>query len=40
MSRLLVVEDDMEISNMINEFLTSEGFEIHQAYDGAEAIER
>ena len=40
MSRLLVVEDDMEISNMINEFLTSEGFEIHLAFDGAEAIER
>ncbi len=35
--RLLLVEDDAEISEMVRRYLTNEGFHITQALDGAEA---
>ena len=40
MSRLLMIEDNIEISAMVEEFLISEGFEIDLAYDGMEAMDK
>lgn len=37
--RLLLVEDDKEISTMLEGYLTAENFEIVPAYDGVEALE-
>lgn len=37
---LLIVDDDHELSQMLNEYLSSEGFRIVIVGDGAEAIER
>jgi DNA-binding response OmpR family regulator len=34
MTRLLVVDDDKELSAMLMEYLSSEGFEVDAAYDG------
>lgn len=39
MKKILIVEDEIPISEMIEHFLTNEGFEIIQAYDGLEAKE-
>ena len=38
MKRLLVVEDEPEIRELLNNFLTHEGFEVSFALDGVEAI--
>lgn len=38
MKRLLVVEDEPEIRELLNNFLTHEGFEVSFAQDGVEAI--
>ncbi len=32
--KILLIEDDTEISDMLNSFLTAEGFEVVTAYDG------
>ena len=40
MRRLLIIEDDIGISAMVEEFLISEGFEIELAYDGMEAMDK
>jgi len=40
MSRLLIVDDDKELSSMLVEYLSSEGFETVVAYDGLSAIEK
>ncbi|MFP7176739.1 winged helix-turn-helix domain-containing protein [Priestia filamentosa] len=37
--RILIVEDDQFISDMVNENLTKEGFEVTAAFDGEEALE-
>jgi len=37
---LLIVDDDRELSQMLNEYLAGEGFRIAVVGDGAEAIER
>lgn len=37
MSRLLVVEDDIEINNLLRDILLSEGFTVEQAFSGSEA---
>lgn len=37
---LLIVDDDRELGQMLNEYLTGEGFGIEIVADGAEAIER
>ena len=37
--KLLLVEDDKEISAMLAEFLQMEGFEVQSSYDGEQAIE-
>lgn len=38
--KVLVVEDDIFISNMIDEALTKEGFAVTAAFDGEEALEK
>lgn len=38
--KILLVEDDLEISDMLNTFLTTEGFEVVTAYDGESACEK
>lgn len=40
MTRLLIVDDDKELSDMLSEYLGSEGFEIDAVYNGLAAIER
>lgn len=35
--KVLLVEDDVEISDMLKSFLTAEGFEVVAAYDGESA---
>lgn len=40
MSKILLVEDDMEISTMLKNFLTTEKFEVITAYDGKSALDR
>lgn len=40
MSKILLVEDDMEISSMLKNFLTTEKFEVITAYDGKTALDR
>ncbi len=39
-SRLLLVEDDVELSSMVAEFLSQNGFEVKTESDGAKAAER
>lgn len=38
--KILLVEDDVEISNMLKKFLGTEGFEVVTAYDGESACEK
>lgn len=38
--KILLVEDDMEISDMLKNFLETEGFEVVTAYDGVSACEK
>ena len=38
MTQLLIVDDDKELSAMLVEYLSSEGFEVEAAYDGLSAI--
>lgn len=38
--KILVVDDDVEICNMVEMFLKKEKFEVIQAHDGEEAIEK
>lgn len=40
MQRILLVEDDHSISEMVDHYLTKEGFEIVHAFDGEEGIRR
>ncbi len=37
MKKILLVEDDVEISDMLKKFLGTEGFEVVAAYDGESA---
>jgi len=39
MQKILVCDDDREIVSAINIYLTSEGYEVLNAYDGREAVE-
>ncbi|WP_394525263.1 response regulator transcription factor [Lacrimispora sp. JR3] len=36
--KILLVEDDKEISEMLIDFLQMEGFEVHGTFDGAQAV--
>lgn len=38
--KILLIEDDTEISDMLKNFLTSEGYEIVTAYDGESALKK
>ena len=38
--KILFVEDDLEISEMLKNYLTSENYEITHAADGQEACDR
>ncbi|WP_028612354.1 response regulator transcription factor [Paenibacillus harenae] len=38
MKKILVVEDDIEINQLVTKYLEKEGFAIHSAYDGKEAL--
>lgn len=40
MTRLLIIDDDKELSAMLVEYLSSEGFDIEVTYDGLSAIEK
>lgn len=38
MAELLVVDDDLELCDLVSEYLTGEGFEVACAHDGAEGL--
>lgn len=38
--RILAVEDDVNINNMIKEALVREGYEVEQAFNGAEGVDK
>ena len=38
MSNILIVDDDASIRELVRLFLRDEGFEIHEASDGVEAL--
>ena len=38
--RILIVDDDRDIRELLGELLTDEGFEIEAAWNGAEALKR
>lgn len=39
MEKILIVEDDINISEMVRDYLTNEGFEVKTAFDGVEALQ-
>lgn len=39
MHKILVVDDDIRINEMLEDIFTMEGFEVYKAFDGEEAIE-
>lgn len=38
MEKILLVEDDLNISEMVSDYLSNEGFEVRTAFDGIEAL--
>ncbi|MFC1747964.1 response regulator [Pseudomonadota bacterium] len=40
MSRVLLVDDDIELCEMLNEYLCGEGFEVTVTYDGESGVEQ
>jgi DNA-binding response OmpR family regulator len=40
MDRLLIVDDDLELCELVREYLNSEGFEVEAAHDGKQGVER
>ena len=38
--KILFVEDDLEISNMLKNFLITENFEVVTAFDGESALQK
>lgn len=39
MEKILIVEDDINISDMVSDYLANEGFEVKRAFDGVEALQ-
>ena len=40
MEKILLIEDDIELNNMLRDYLLNEGFEVTSAYDGQEALDK
>lgn len=40
MERILVVDDEIEVCNILEEFLSDKGYEVHTALDGETAISK
>lgn len=40
MERILVVDDEIEICNVLKEYLTEKGYEVHTSQDGKSAIQK
>ncbi len=40
MVKLLLIDDDQELCQLLNEYLTAEGFQVDMAHDGEQAIEQ
>ena len=40
MKRILIIDDDMHIGNMLEETLSKEGYHVLRAYSGTEAVKR
>ncbi len=40
MVKLLLIDDDQELCQLINEYLTAEGFDVDMAHDGEQALEQ
>ena len=38
--RILVVDDDVKVCNILKEFLSSKGYEVYTAFSGKEAIKK
>jgi DNA-binding response OmpR family regulator len=38
MNKLLLIDDDKELNQLLSEYLTNEGFEVTSAFDGQEAL--
>ena len=39
MEKILVVDDEVEVCNVLKEFLSLKGYEVHIAFDGIHAIQ-
>ena len=39
MNKLLLIDDDKELSQLLSEYLTTEGFDVSVAYDGDAGIQ-
>jgi DNA-binding response OmpR family regulator len=39
MNKLLLIDDDKELTQLTNEYLTAEGFEVDMVHDGQQAVE-
>jgi two-component system response regulator (stage 0 sporulation protein F) len=40
MGKILVVDDELEVCDMLKEFLSTRGYEVHIATDGLDALEK
>lgn len=40
MNKILLVEDDIAVSDMLKDYLINDGFEVKTAYDGQQAIDK
>lgn len=40
MEKILIIDDDAELCELVSEFLTSEGFAIASVYDGTQGVQR
>ncbi len=40
MNRILIIDDDEELCELVSEYLTVEGFQVEAFYDGASGLEK
>jgi DNA-binding response OmpR family regulator len=38
MKKILIIEDDIEINQLVTKYLNKEGFDIHSVYNGMDAL--